>query len=262
MTIHFYKYHGTGNDFVILDNRNEVIQLSQPQIAHICHRRFGVGADGLMELRLADGYDFKMVYYNADGNPGSMCGNGGRCLVQFAHHLSVAKGKQEYTFLASDGPHHATVEDKGIVRLKMNDVATIEHHNTYELLNTGSPHFVKTVNDLKSYNVVHEGKQIRNSSRFKAEGVNVNFVETTGEGSIFVRTYERGVEDETYSCGTGVTAAAIVNAHNDRGFNHVEITTLGGKLYVEFDRLADDHFTNVWLAGPGVYVFEGIIKVD
>ena len=255
MSIHFYKYHGTGNDFILIDNRTNSVSLTSKQIASLCHRRFGIGADGLMMLELEEGYDFKMVYYNSDGNTGSMCGNGGRCMARFAYDLGMRR--QEYHFIASDGPHKAGIDDKGIVRLKMNDVHAIENHSSYDFLNTGSPHFVKSVPDLEMYPVYKEGKEIRNSDKFKAEGINVNFVEMLEEDKIFVRTYERGVEEETYSCGTGVTAAALVNAHNDRGFNHIEIKTLGGELFVEFDKLGDERFENIWLYGPAVKVFEG-----
>ncbi|MES2777870.1 MAG: diaminopimelate epimerase [Bacteroidota bacterium] len=255
MTTHFFKYHGTGNDFILIDNRNGSLSLTTKQVASLCHRRFGIGADGLMLLELEGGYDFKMVYYNADGNVGSMCGNGGRCITRFAYDLGIRK--EEYHFIASDGPHKAWIDDKGIVRLKMQDVTSIENHSSYELLNTGSPHFIRMVNDLEEYPVYKMGNEIRNSDRFKEKGVNVNFVEVLDEDRIFVRTYERGVEDETFSCGTGVTAAAIVNAHNDRGFNHINIKTLGGELFVEFEKIDDAIFENIWLCGPAVKVFEG-----
>jgi diaminopimelate epimerase len=255
MSTHFSKYHGTGNDFILIDNRSNTVTLSTKQIAMLCHRRFGIGADGLMLLELEAGYDFKMVYYNADGNTGSMCGNGGRCITRFAYDIGIHK--QEYLFIASDGPHNAWIDDKKWVHLKMQDVHAVENHSTYELLNTGSPHFIKMVTDLEQYPVYKTGHEIRYSDTFKARGVNVNFVEVLDEDRIFVRTYERGVEDETFSCGTGVTAAAIVNAHNDRGFNHIDIKTLGGELFVEYDKTGDQTFENIWLCGPAVKVFEG-----
>lgn len=254
----FYKYQGTGNDFVLMDNRAGAIHLDKNQVAHLCHRRFGIGADGLMLLEGEPGYDFKMVYYNSDGAESSMCGNGGRCITRFAYDLGIHK--PEYLFLAVDGPHAATIEDK-IVRLKMKDVTSVDHHATYSLIDTGSPHFVKMVTDLNHQNVVWEGRQIRNNDRFKKHGVNVNFVETTDESGIFVRTYERGVEDETLSCGTGVTAAALLNAHNDMGFNHVNVKTLGGNLYVEYDKTGENRFENIWLCGPAERVFEGTVTL-
>ncbi|MEO7312245.1 MAG: diaminopimelate epimerase [Chitinophagaceae bacterium] len=255
MAIPFTKYQGTGNDFIIIDNRDNKISLSTKQIEKLCHRRFGIGADGLMLLEKQDGFDFNMVYYNSDGNPGSMCGNGGRCITRFAHDLGIRR--EEYNFLASDGPHKAWIDEKFIVRLKMQDVTHIENHSSYELLNTGSPHFVKMVADLHDFPVYKQGHEIRNSEKFREHGVNVNFVEMLDEDRIFVRTYERGVEDETFSCGTGVTAAAIVNAHNDRGFNHIDIKTRGGELFVEFDKMDDERFENIWLCGPAVKVFDG-----
>ncbi len=260
MELSFFKYQGTGNDFIVIDNRDEKIELSTSQIKSLCDRRFGIGADGLMELRLQEGFDFKMVYYNADGREGSMCGNGGRCLVKFAYDRGLLANP--YRFMASDGPHEATVERNGWIRLKMKDVENVERHSSYDLLDTGSPHFVKQVTDLETFNVASEGRDIRNSDRFKEQGVNVNFVETTGQSSIFVRTYERGVEDETFSCGTGVTAAALMSAHNERGFNHIDINTIGGKLYVEYDRADENKYTDVWLCGPATFVFKGNLTLD
>jgi diaminopimelate epimerase len=258
--ISFSKYQGTGNDFILIDNRAANVVLSKKQVANLCHRRFGIGADGLMLLEKEQGYDFKMLYYNSDGGESSMCGNGGRCITRFAYDLGIHR--PEYRFLAIDGPHVATIEDgDGTVRLQMKEVPRVEHHATYTFVDTGSPHFVKNVVDLKHHDVVTEGRQIRNSDRFREKGVNVNFVERMDESSIFVRTYERGVEDETYSCGTGVTAAALLSFHNDAGFNHVDVNTLGGRLYVEFDRVGEDHFTNIWLCGPALKVYAGAVEV-
>jgi diaminopimelate epimerase len=259
MNISFYKYQGTGNDFVILDNRNnQYDNLTGRQVKDICHRRFGIGADGLMLLNKKEGYDFEMVYYNADGNPSSMCGNGGRCLVKFAQAMGI--NKLTYRFLAIDGGHEAEIEDDKTVRLKMKDVHEVNHHSTYTTLNTGSPHYVKFVNDLAAMNVAEAGKNIRYNPHFAAEGINVNFVETTGQDDIFVRTYERGVEDETMSCGTGVTAASLMSAHNERGFNRVEVRTPGGFLSVEFYKESDHHFRDIWLCGPAIFVYKGEIE--
>ncbi len=259
MQIPFYKYHGTGNDFVILDNRDAAYDAITPkQIKFICERRFGIGADGLMLLNLKEGYDFEMIYFNADGNPSSMCGNGGRCLVKFAHDVGLRK--LTYKFVAIDGEHEAELDGK-IVRLRMKDVETVEEHASYAILNTGSPHYVKFVSDAQGTNVAGDGKSIRNSLEFAKEGINVNFVESTGEDSIFVRTYERGVEDETLSCGTGVTAASLLSAHNERGFNRVEVKTMGGHLSVEFNKVSEHHFTDVWLCGPTTFVFKGEIEL-
>jgi diaminopimelate epimerase len=258
MSINFFKYQGTGNDFVIIDDRKNRLQLSQQQVFDICHRRFGIGADGLMLLQSAEGYDFKMVYYNADGKEGSMCGNGGRCLVQFANDIGIKKEK--YLFIAVDGEHEANFGEHGWVQLKMKDVSSIEQHHGDSVLDTGSPHYVKPVMKLEGYDVVAKGKTIRYSDAFASKGINVNFVEQQNR-KLLVRTYERGVEDETFSCGTGVTASALVFAHNDRGFNRVDIQTLGGNLAVEFDKIGEDSFENIWLCGPAKFVFKGEIDL-
>lgn len=257
MTHTFYKYQGTGNDFVILDNReNQVGSLTGSQVAKLCDRRFGIGADGLMLMNRKEGYDFEMIYYNADGNPSSMCGNGGRCMVRFA--MDMGMHKTSYHFLAIDGDHLAEIENTdGNVRLKMQDVNEVEEHSSYALLNTGSPHFVKFANNVEDIDVVETGREIRYSKAFAENGVNVNFVESVDEDGIFVRTYERGVEDETLSCGTGVTASALMSAHNNKGFNRVEVRTLGGRLSVEFVKIDDQHFEDIWLCGPAEFVFKG-----
>lgn len=259
MTMQFYKYQGTGNDFIILDNRQgNLPTLSTGQIEKLCHRRFGIGADGLMILSLREGYDFAMTYYNADGKEGSMCGNGGRCMVKFAYDLGIHRST--YRFIATDGEHEAELDLNGIVRLRMTDVSAVESNLDHYVLNTGSPHFVRFQPEVQSYDVVGEGRDIRNSKKFVQEGINVNFVEVVDDHTIFVRTYERGVEDETYSCGTGVTAAAMMAAHNDTGFNQVDVQTRGGKLSVEFDKIDETHFRNVWLVGPAQFVFKGEVS--
>jgi diaminopimelate epimerase len=258
MTIQFYKYQGTGNDFVIIDNRNGNVQLNTKQINHICDRRFGIGADGLMLLNTLEGYDFEMKYYNADGKESSMCGNGGRCLTRFAYDMGIHK--TTYHFLAIDGEHDAEIDEHGWIRLKMKDVNQVTDFHGDTVLNTGSPHYIKSVQNIMELDVFHEGRSIRNSKDFIAEGINVNFVEPENK-HIIVRTYERGVEDETYSCGTGVTAAAIVFAHNEMGFNRVEVKTKGGNLAVEFDKLNDQQFRDVWLCGPAEFVYKGEIAL-
>jgi diaminopimelate epimerase len=260
MKIIFYKYQGTGNDFILLDNRENIYNnLTAKQIKHICDRRFGIGADGLLLLSNKDGYDFEMIYYNADGKTSSMCGNGGRCLAMFAHDIGIHKSL--YKFIASDGEHLADIGIDKIIRLKMKDVDKVDQHASYAILNTGSPHFVKFATHVKDIDVVETGREIRNSKDFIDEGINVNFVESIDEDSIYVRTYERGVEDETFSCGTGVTACALMSAHNDNGFNRVEVQTPGGRLSVEFDKTDDEHFENIWLCGPAVFVYKGEIEV-
>jgi diaminopimelate epimerase len=259
MELSFYKYQGTGNDFVIFDNRKGEVVLSQTQIKHLCDRKFGIGADGLMLLCNKEGYDFEMIYYNADGSPSTMCGNGGRCLVQFAHSLGIHKSN--YHFLAVDGDHEAEIDQMNkTVRLKMQDVNEVEEHVGYSILNTGSPHYVKFDTDVRHKNIIEEAREIRFSNTFKGEGININFVETISSYEIYVRTYERGVEDETLSCGTGVTAAALMSAHNDVGFNEVEVQTNGGKLSVEFNKVSDEVFTDIYLCGPATFVFKGTIN--
>lgn len=253
----FYKYQGTGNDFVIVDNREvNHSALSQERIRQICDRRFGIGADGFMLLNNKPGYDFEMVYYNADGREGSMCGNGGRCIVQFAHDIGI--DRNNFKFLAVDGDHLADISD-GLVSLKMMDVSGINQFDGHSVLNTGSPHYVKKVTGLAEMDVYTEGRNIRYNSEFNEKGINVNFVEVLENGSLKVRTYERGVEDETFSCGTGVTAAALVFYQQETGRNSIDIEVLGGKLNVSYNRNADGSYDDIWLKGPAVKVFEGSV---
>jgi diaminopimelate epimerase len=257
MKLQFYKYQATGNDFIIFDARKEDLSFTNEQISRLCDRRFGIGADGIMILKSNDGYDFEMEYHNADGTM-SMCGNGGRSMVKFAHSLGIHR--KTYFFLAIDGEHSATLEEDGWVNLQMKDVHGIHKHHGDFVLNTGSPHYIKPVTGVDKYDVVGEGKSIRYSDGFAKEGINVNFVEKMGKG-IFVRTYERGVENETLSCGTGVTAAALVFANNDAGCNRVEVQTLGGHLAIEFEKTGRDYFENIWLCGPAEQVFTGEVEI-
>jgi diaminopimelate epimerase len=260
MTIHFYKYQGTGNDFIVFDNRaNENGFLSADQVRRLCDRRFGIGADGLMLLNEKAGYDFEMKYYNSDGREGSMCGNGGRCMVKFAYHLGIHRNS--YKFLATDGEHEAEIDTDGIISLKMKDVSTVKKFHGDFILDTGSPHYVKIVSDVMNLDVYKKGHELRYSKDFEEEGINVNFVEQISDDKIIVRTYERGVEDETYSCGTGVTAAALVCYHNENGFNEVEVKTLGGNLSVEFNRVDDGAYEDIWLCGPAEKAFEGNVEI-
>jgi diaminopimelate epimerase len=258
MLLHFYKYQGTGNDFVILDNRKRNIELSKEQVASLCDRHFGIGADGLMLLNEHPSYDFEMIYYNADGAPGTMCGNGGRCLTKFAYDKGIQPNK--YSFIASDGEHEAVIDANGWVHLKMIDVHEISKLNEATVLNTGSPHFIKPVSDLSNYDVFTEGKNIRYNNTYNEKGINVNFVEWSGD-VLFVRTYERGVENETFSCGTGVTAAAIAMSSDAYGVHETKIRTLGGSLLIKFNKIDAQHFTDVWLCGPASFVYDGQITI-
>jgi diaminopimelate epimerase len=258
MEINFYKYQGTGNDFVILDNRDGIYStLTEDQVRFLCDRKFGIGADGLMLLETLEGFDFKMKYYNADGKEGSMCGNGGRCLVQFAKDMGISRS--HYHFLAVDGPHEAEFDSKGLVRLKMQDVNAIASDGADKVLDTGSPHYIRFMDDLNHLDVFTEGRKIRYNSQYSEKGINVNFV-SRENGDIRVRTYERGVEDETLSCGTGVTASAIA-ASNGMGQQHVFINVEGGKLEVAFNRLDEQHCNDIWLIGPATFVYAGKITL-
>jgi diaminopimelate epimerase len=259
--INFYKYQGAGNDFILIDNRNNIVKnIDKQAVAKICDRRFGIGGDGLMLLENEPGFDFKMVYYNADGNEGSMCGNGGRCIVAFAKHLGIITDMTK--FLATDGVHHAKISEAGNwVSLQMIDVADINNDGEAYVLNTGSPHYVKLTSDLESKDVYNEGYAIRNNDTYKQDGINVNFVEKNGDG-YFVRTFERGVENETYACGTGVTAVALAMAKHDHqtGTITTPIKVLGGNLNIRFD-YDGETFSNIFLEGPAELVFEGEITI-
>ena len=260
MVLNFHKYQGTGNDFIILDNRDgKLPNLVESVYKHLCDRKFGIGADGLMILEKHPEYDFKMIYFNADGSESSMCGNGGRCIVRFAESLGMVKN--ETNFLAVDGPHYAKISDKNI-ELKMIDVDQISKIGEDYQIYTGSPHYIKWVQNLKDYDVFHEGKSIRYSDTFEKAGINVNFLELNSDG-LHVRTYERGVEDETLSCGTGVTAAAIAYAIEKdlQGKQSITVHTLGGNLELRFNA-SDNKFDSVYLIGPAEFVFTGNIEIN
>ena len=261
MKIPFYKYQGAGNDFILIDNRGSGINHHQPAlIARLCNRRFGIGADGIMFLQNKEGYDFEMIYYNADGKPSSMCGNGGRCIVAFARFLGVIQSEAD--FLAVDGPHHAIISESGDwVSLHMINVNQLLRDEEAYVLDTGSPHYVQLASNLENKDVYSEGYAIRNNDTYKAKGINVNFVEPMADG-YFVRTFERGVENETYACGTGVTAVALAMArhHNQTGHITTPIKVLGGNLNIRFD-YDGQLFSNIYLEGPAVQVFAGEVEV-
>ena len=257
--ISFVKYHGTGNDFILIDDRNLSLNLRESHVELLCHRHFGIGADGLILIRNKAGYDFEMVYYNSDGRLGSMCGNGSRCAVAFAHSLGITGN--EVNFLTSDGRHEARIlsTDPYLVKIKMGNVKGVETNPGYYFLDTGSPHVVMFTKEVEHKDVFAEGRTIRNNERFRKEGTNVNFVEEA-EGGLFIRTYERGVEDETLSCGTGVTASVIA-AHKAGliGNSSCQVMTRGGKLLVSFI-VEEDTYRDVWLEGPATEVFAGTLK--
>ena len=257
MNIQFHKYQGAGNDFILIDHRtSDLKNIDNTLIKKYCDRRFGIGADGLMFLLNHNDFDFEMVYYNADGNLGSMCGNGGRCIVAFAKLLGVIDS--EANFLAVDGPHYAKISASGNwVDLQMINVNHIDKDGNAYILNTGSPHYVEEVVNLKDLDVFTAGKNIRNNEIYKVQGINVNFVEDKGD-HLFVRTFERGVEDETYACGTGVTAVALSMAKHLHQIGHIEtaVEVLGGKINIKFD-YDGERFTNIFLCGPAEKVFKG-----
>lgn len=260
MKLHFKKYQGTGNDFIIIDNRQNLYDLLD--VAYLCHPKFGIGGDGLMLLQNKADYDFEMVYYNSDGNISSMCGNGGRCIVDFAKRLGVFSGHNT-RFKAADGPHDAIWEED-FVELKMQDVTRIERRGRDYVLNTGSPHYVVFASAIDTMEIVDEASLIRYNAEFSTEGINVNFVEILEDSNqILVRTYERGVEDETLSCGTGVTASAIALSEQLQfpdGDYTIGIQTPGGNLVVKYTK-NQGSYTNVWLCGPATEVFTGEIDL-
>ncbi|MEA3445888.1 MAG: diaminopimelate epimerase [Bacteroidota bacterium] len=269
MKIDFFKYQGTGNDFIIIDNRGLEYNLSKKQVAYLCNRRFGIGADGLMLLENHDNLDFEMRYFNADGAEASLCGNGGRCMVAFAKMQGLFTNSTK--FMAVDGVHEASINKKGIVDLKMLDVTTIRKTLNGYYLNTGSPHYVTFVDNADILDVFVEGRNIRYHKEFSPDGCNVNFVDEIETGIIKVYTYERGVENETLSCGTGVVAAAISSYIKNRpSTDNFSVQTKGGNLSVKFSctetKKASQNknllFTNIWLSGPAEFVFSGYIKLN
>lgn len=263
MRIVFKKYHGTGNDFIVIDNRILMWEPTRGQVSFLCDRHFGIGADGLMLLTWLADYDFGMVYYNSDGAESTMCGNGGRCMTAFAKSLNLVNEKA--IFRAVDGVHEAILlsqnGQEASIRLKMKDTEIGQDEHDDIFIDTGSPHFVRFVDDVLQIDVCKTGRELRYDSRFGRAGTNVDFVQVTGQG-LHVRTYERGVENETLSCGTGVTAAALAFNYKTQGISApVMITTQGGDLKVCFERRGRV-FTDIWLEGPARLVFEGSILLD
>ena len=257
MVISFSKYQGAGNDFILIEDlQNNFPDKDHKLISKLCDRRFGIGADGLMLLRSSDQYDFTMVYFNADGFEGTMCGNGGRCLVRFAKDSGCISKTKKIIFDAVDGIHEANILDDGLVSLKMSNVKSIQKKGKGWCVNTGSTHHVEYVDKLVDMDVYRHGRAIRRHNMYAPEGCNVNFIMSDDMGNIAIRTYERGVENETLACGTGSVAAAIV--HHSQG-NHQErysIKARGGNLSVRFDH-ENGEYKNIWLEGPATFVFKG-----
>ncbi len=264
MSIPFFKYQGAGNDFILIDDRDGNIDklLSLEKIEQLCDRRFGIGGDGLILLqKSAEGSLYFMRYYNSDGRQSTFCGNGGRCFVSFANKLGVSDG--EFSFVGTDGMHSGSIGPDGLIILTMNDVKEVKFLDNHSYtLYTGSPHYVSFVEDVASVNVFEKGRAVRNSDMYIKEGINVNFVQSISPSRIFIRTYERGVEDETYACGTGVVASAIANAiRYDDYSGTCNVKAKGGDLTVTYERNGIRDFTNVKLIGPAKEVFAGILKL-
>ena len=254
----FYKYQGTGNDFILIDDRS----LNFPEkdvslVARLCNRRFGIGADGLILIQNAATSDFKMVYFNADGNESSLCGNGARCTIAFANFLNCIEDKT--TFEAVDGLHSAHI-DGDIISLQMHDVSKIQAFENHTFLDTGSPHHVEMVEKLKTFDVYGNGKRIREGSPYYMTGANVNFVEQLAKDQFAIRTYERGVEDETLSCGTGATAVALAMYENKKTTaTKIKINVQGGVLEIQFE-VTDKGYSQIFLSGPAEQVYSGTFK--
>ena len=266
MELTFYKYHGAGNDFILFDDFAGGLheQFDQTSIAQLCDRRFGIGADGMMFLRAHADYDFEMVYYNSDGAPSSMCGNGGRCIVRFAADRGYIN--DNCSFLAVDGPHQASLMTDGWVSLQMSDTKKVVQAEVPDaaFVDTGSPHVVQTGYDPATVDVNTVGRNLRNAPAYKEAGVNINFVNRDSDGRILIATYERGVEDETLACGTGVTAAALAAATDDQlavgSIFSYDVLAKGGELRVRGE-VADHGFSNIWLEGPTAFVFKGTMDL-
>ena len=260
MILSFFKYEGTGNDFIMIDDRSSILKNSANTISRLCNRKFGIGADGLILLNKHPEYDFRMSYFNANGQEANICGNGGRCITAFARDLGLITEKA--AFLANDGKHSGFIikraQNKTIVRLSLNDVDHFRKNNDHLIINTGVPHYIKFVDQIDQINVFEEGRKIRYSKPFSKDGINVDFVQIK-KNHLFVRTYERGVENETLSCGTGVTASALA-AYLQIKSEHFIIKTPGGELIVDF-QFSNGVFKNIWLTGPVQKVFNGEINI-
>ena len=259
LKISFYKYQGAGNDFVMIDDRQGNFPQRGEIIQSLCDRHFGIGADGLILLQNDKDTDFRMVYFNSDGRESTMCGNGGRCIAKFAKDLGLIQN--ETFFNAIDGEHSAKIDEKEI-HLKMSNVPEVQMFENHLFLNTGSPHHIEFSKDISEVDVKNYGRKIRYGAPYFEEGTNVNFVELINENTLKIRTYERGVEDETLACGTGITAAAIAAYDSGKILkNEIRVLAEGGNLSVKFEKNVSGGYENVWLTGPAKRVFEGEIEV-
>lgn len=257
MQLSFSKYQGAGNDFIIIDNRDESFPVSTSLINKLCDRHFGIGADGLMLLSNSQDADFLMRYFNSDGNESTMCGNGGRCIVHFASKLDLIKSST--SFMGIDGLHHAEIIGKNYVRLKMKDIAEIEMIDDNYFIDSGSPHYVRFVRDVDSIDVNREGKLIRQSVNVAKGGTNVNFIQVLNDETLKIRTFERGVEAETLACGTGAVASCIAyTLYFESEKNIIKLKAPGGELLVRFTK-DNSSFKDIWLEGPAMHVFDGTI---
>jgi len=262
MKLEFYKYHGAGNDFVMIDCRNyDEALFDRKRVETMCDRHFGIGADGLILLLNDKDTQFRMKYFNSDGLEGTMCGNGGRCITAFARDLGIIK--ESATFRGIDGLHHSDILNNELISLKMIDVEGVKVLDDGYIVETGSRHFVTFRNDISKLDVFHEGREIRNQSRFGKEGTNVNFIQTVSENSFRMRTYERGVENETLACGTGSVASAITSYFREKPDKiSYNIEAPGGNLKVKFNPHKNGSFTDIWLEGPAKFVFKGIFEIS
>ena len=259
MEFKFQKYHGTGNDFILINDKSEKFPVdNSDRIRSLCDRKFGIGADGLIIIRNHDKFDFEMFYFNSDGKQGSLCGNGSRCALAFGVKNGLIKNK--VVFKAIDGVHKAEADSNNIFSLSIKNINTIEYDKNALFLDTGSPHYVELVESLDDIDVRAKGSLIRNSDRYKKEGVNVNFIKIIGPDHIKIRTYERGVEDETLSCGTGAVASSIaLHFLQLTKLNKLKVETSGGILEVEF-KFTSGIYKDIYLKGPAEKVFSGKIK--
>ena len=255
MTLKFDKYQGAGNDFVIINNLDGKLNLSEEQIARLCDRRFGIGADGLILVEKSDEADFAMKFYNSDGKTASMCGNGGRCIAKYAFNNKIASKTMKFT--AEDGIHEAEIIDSENVRIKMIDVSEVKVFDDGMWTNTGVPHFVKFVDDIDKVDIATEGRKLADDKRFAPERTNVNFSDNAN--GFRLRTYERGVEGETLACGTGTVATALCINTKNGTHSPIALKAKGGLLKVYFEK-KENGYKNIWLEGPAVKVFEG--KID